>query len=181
MPLWLNLVLFQLAWVVTVAGAGQGYWWAGPIALVVLAAVVFRLTACPRSDFALLCFCCFVGLGVDSAWIQFGLLRFAEPVPFEDLAPIWILGMWMCFALTLNHSMRYFHGRPLLAAIFGLLGGPLAYSIAAGKFGAAEILGDERIAYAAIGLSWALVTPALVALAGRWRVDFDHQSASLPA
>lgn len=181
MPLWLNLVLFQLTWVATVAGAGQNRWWVGPIALVVLAVVVFRLTPWPRSDFALLCLCCFLGLAIDTAYVQLGLLRFAEPVPFDDLAPIWILCMWMSFALTLNHSLRHFHGRPLIAALFGLLGGPFAYYVAASKFDAAEILGDVRLAYLAIGISWALVTPLLVALAGRWQLEFDHRVGNPPA
>lgn len=175
MNFWLNLVLFQVAWVVTVAGAGAGYWWAGLVALVVLALVVFRLSPWPRSDFALLCTCCFIGLGVDSAFIQLGLLRFAEPIPFDGLAPIWILGMWMSFALTLSHSMRAFHKHLLVAAVFGLVGGPLAYYVAGQRFAAVEMLGNPWSGYLAIGLAWALATPFLAWLAGRWREEFDHQ------
>ena len=44
MNILLNLVLFQLGWVATVAGAGNGMWWAGPLSLVVLAVVTFRLS-----------------------------------------------------------------------------------------------------------------------------------------
>ncbi|GMU44996.1 MAG: DUF2878 domain-containing protein [Xanthomonadales bacterium] len=173
MSIWLNLVLFQLGWVATVAGAGLGYWWAGPLSLLVLAAVVFRLTPWPRTDLALLCAACLLGLVIDSAYLQFGLLRFAEPVPFDGLAPIWILGMWMSFALTLNHSMRFFQGRPIATGLLGLVGGPLAYWVAGSKFAAVEMLGDTRIGYAAIGIVWGLVTPLLVALASRWLPEFD--------
>ena len=33
--------------------------------------------------------------------------------------------MWMLFATTLNVSMRFLRGRPWMAAVFGLTGGPL--------------------------------------------------------
>ena len=175
MNILLNLALFQIGWVITVAGAGAGYWWAGPLSLLVFAAVTFKLTPWPRTDLALLCCACLIGLVVDTAFIQFGLLRYAEPVPFMDLAPIWILGMWMSFALTLNHSMRLFKAHLGLAAIFGLIGGPLAYYVAARNFAAVEILSDPWRAYAAIGVVWALVTPMLLKMASSWLPSCDPQ------
>ncbi len=175
MNMLLNLVLFQIGWVITVAGAGNGYWWAGPLSLLVLAAVTFKLTPWPRTDFALMCAACLIGLLIDTAYVQLGLLRYAEPVPFMDLAPIWILGMWMSFALTLNHSMRFFKQHLGLAAVFGLIGGPLAYFVAAHKFDAAEILGEPWLTYAVIGLVWAVITPLLLKLATDWLPRFDPE------
>jgi hypothetical protein len=175
MNLLLNLVLFQIGWVITVSGAGKGFWWAGPISLLVLAAVTFKLTPWPRTDLALVCVACLIGLAVDTAYIQLGLLRFAEPVPFMGLAPIWILGMWMSFALTLNHSMRYFKQHPGLAAMFGLVGGPLAYFVASRNFGAAEMLAAPWLVYGSIGVVWAVVTPMLLSLATHWLPRFDPE------
>lgn len=171
----LNLVLFQVGWVVTVAGAGAGYWWAGPLALLAFAAVTFRLTPWPRTDFALMCLACLLGLAIDTGFVQLGLLRYSEPVPFMDLAPIWILGMWMSFALTLNHSLRLFKQHLAWAALFGLVGGPLAYYVAASRFDAVEMLAVPALAYGAIAVVWAIVTPLLLALATRWLPRFDLQ------
>lgn len=171
----LNLVLFQLGWVATVAGAGAGYWWAGPLGLLAFAAVTFKLTPWPRTDLALLCVSCLIGLVVDTAYVQLGLMRFAEPVPFMDLAPIWILGMWMSFALTLNHSMRLFKAHLLAAAVFGLVGGPLAYYVAASKFGAVEMLGSTQLVYGTVAVVWAVMTPLLLWLASAWLPKLDPQ------
>lgn len=173
----LNLVLFQIGWVITVYGAGQGIWWAGPLSLLVLAAVTFSLTPWPRTDLALLCCACLIGLIIDSAYVQLGLLRFAETVPFSGLAPIWILGMWMSFALTLNHSMRLFKAQLFLSALFGLIGGPMAYYVAGQKFAAVEILATPWLAYSVIGLVWAVVTPLLLRLASRWVTTLDPATA----
>ncbi len=173
----LNLVLFQVAWVVTVAGAGAGYWWAGLAATAALGAIVFRLSPWPRTDFTLLCVACLVGVVVDSLYVQAGLLRYAEPVPFTGLAPIWIVAMWMSFALTLNHSMRFFKGKPVLSAIFGLVGGPLAYWVAQSKFAAVEFLWEPIWVYGVLGVAWAILTPFLMYLATSWLPRFDPAPA----
>lgn len=173
MNTWLNLVLFQLTWVVTVAGAGHGWWWAGPLALIVFAGIAFRLTPWPRTDLALMCAACLVGVVIDSAYVMLGLMRFAEPVPFMTLAPIWILGMWMSFALTLNHSMAFFKQRLGLAALFGLVGGPMAYWVAASRFGAVELTGSPLAVYGVLALVWGVITPLLLRLASQWLPRLD--------
>lgn len=175
----LNLVLFQIGWVITVYGAGHDVWWAGPMFLLVLAAVTFKLSPWPRTDLALLCSACLIGLIVDSAYVQFGLLRFAEPVPFANLAPIWILGMWMSFALTLNHSMRLFKSHLGLAAVFGLIGGPMAYYVAGQKFAAVEMLASPWLVYGAIAVVWAIMTPLLLMLASSWVPRLDPAEPNL--
>lgn len=177
MHILLNLVLFQVVWVSTVAGAAAGYWWLGPLVLLPFTAVVLRLSPWPRTDVALMCAACLVGVVVDSAYVQLGLMHFAEPVPFTGLAPIWILGMWMSFALTLNHSMRPFKAHLLWAGVFGLVGGPLAYWVAASKFNAVQMIGDPVWAYGTVGLAWALVTPGLLWLASTWLPYLDPPSA----
>lgn len=171
----LNLVLFQIGWVITVAGAGAGLWWAGPLSLLAFAAVTFKLTPWPRTDLALMCLACLIGLIVDTGFVQSGLLRYSEPVPFMGLAPIWILGMWMSFALTLNHSLGLFKKHLAMATLFGLAGGPLAYYIAASRFAAVEMLASPALAYGVIAVVWALATPLLLALATHWLPRFDPE------
>lgn len=48
-----------------------------------------------------------MGFVVDTVMAATGLLRYASPVPVEGIAPVWILSLWMGFALTLNHSLSY--------------------------------------------------------------------------
>mgnify|MGYP002777180360 CR=1 FL=1 len=177
MPTLLNAIFFQMTWVASVGGAAQGYWWAGLVALTLFAVWQFRVTQWPRADFALMCLACLLGLVIDSAFIQMGLLRFTDPVPFAELAPIWILGMWMGFALTLNHSLRWFRRRLLLGAVFGLIGGPLAYYVAEKQFEAVRFIGEPWIVLATLGLTWAVATPVLLKLSEQLvdRLDQDQR------
>lgn len=107
-----------------------------------------------------------VGLVADTAFLQAGLLAYAEPLPSVHLAPFWILVMWMNFALTVNVALRWLHGRYGLAAVLGLAGGPLAY-LAGVKLGAAALTADPVRAYGLIGLVWGVAVPLLFAVAER--------------
>ncbi len=71
--------------------------------------------------------------------------------------------MWMLFGTTLNVSMRWLRGRELVAAAFGLLGGPLSY-LAGQKLGGISLV-DELAALTALGLGWAVIMPLLLRLA----------------
>ena len=68
--------------------------------------------------------------------------------------------MWMLFATTLNVSMRWLRGRPKLAAIFGLIGGPASY-IAGQKLGGI-VLDNEFAALLALAIGWAVIMPVLI-------------------
>lgn len=167
MKRWLpNVIGFQLVWLATVAGAGMGLWWPGLLVLAVFAAWQLGCSHCPKADLKLVAAAVGLGLLVDSAWIWLGLLHFATPLPWDWLAPLWILVLWAGFALTLNHSLAALRQRPLLAVAFGALGGPLAYWFAGHTWKAATFT-EGPWPYLAIGLAWAVLTPALLSLSAR--------------
>ena len=77
----------------------------------------------------------------------------------NGFAPYWMLTLWIAFATTLNHSLRWLMHRPVAAALAGAIGGPLAY-LAGAKLGALA-LGTPAITLPFIALLW---TPAMIAL-----------------
>ncbi len=164
----LNAVAFQIVWACSVGGAAQGWWWAGPLALLVFATWQLPRSHCWQADLRLMIFAALLGFLVDSLWIQAQWLQFTAPTPSTQWAPIWIVTLWMAFALTLNHSLRLFKQRLVLAALFGLLGGPLSYWIASWAWQAVSLPHDEGLALLSIGVAWALLTPGLLSLSNRW-------------
>ena len=156
-----NFVGFQSVWFLSLFGAGTHRAWLGVIALAVFTAWHFRSAPNPRAELVLVVIACMVGLAVDTAFIQTHLLAYAEPLPFAGVAPYWILGMWINFALTLNGSLRWLHGRYALAAALGAIGGPLAYA-AGVRLGAAALLASEVVVYGVLALAWAIAVPLLV-------------------
>ncbi|MFY8133761.1 MAG: DUF2878 domain-containing protein [Aquimonas sp.] len=167
MKLLANIVCFQLVWMATVGGAAQGLWWAGPLAVALFAAWQVPLSSAPRADLKLMAIAAVAGFAIDSALVLSGLLTFSTPVPWDFAAPIWIIALWVAFALTLNHSMDSLKRRPVLAVLLGLIGGPLAYWVAAHVWNAVDLNGSTLLGLGVIGLVWALITPLLLALAER--------------
>jgi len=174
-----NAVLFQLAWIAFVGGAGRGNAWLGFAVLVPFAAWQFATSRWPRADALLLGVCGLLGLLIDSSLQAGGLLRYAAPGPWAPLAPPWILGLWMGFGLTMNHSMVFLRGRPLLGFVLGAVAGPLAYAIAARAWAAAELVPPTWRVYAALAVAWGIVTPLLAHAAAT--LSAHEQRASDPA
>lgn len=164
LPLIANAISFQLVWLITVAGAAAGRWWAGPLAVIVFAAWQLPLSPHRRADLKLMSIAALTGFAIDSVLVLAGLVTFRLPVPWESAAPIWIVSLWVAFALTLNHSMRPLKRSPMLAMLLGLLGAPLAYGIAARGWNAVDLNGSPTVVLVVIGLIWAVVTPTLLAL-----------------
>jgi Protein of unknown function (DUF2878) len=159
-----NLVGFQAVWLACVGGAGMGYWWAGLPVLALYAAFHFSVTPWRKADAVLVLLALLLGGAMDTAMLRLGLLQFAQPVPSTEIAPIWIFALWFGFALTLNHSMAFFKSRPIASAVFGLLGGPLAYWVAKDVWHAVSFGSDADMVYLSLAVGWALMCPLLMAL-----------------
>jgi fucose 4-O-acetylase-like acetyltransferase len=86
-----------------------------------------------------------------------GLLEYPSGMILPWLAPVWIIALWAGFATLLPVSLRWLLGRWRTAALFGAVGGPLAY-YAGMKLGAVSFP-DPVVALAALAGGWAVLTP----------------------
>jgi Protein of unknown function (DUF2878) len=163
-----NFVLFQLAWFACVITAARGSSWLGVLAVLLVAAV--HVVHSPRPKAALRLLLIVTGLGVvwDSSVLFTGWIRYVDGWSLVWLAPAWIIAMWTLFGTLLNVSLRWLRGRWLLAAGFGLIGGPLAY-YGGVKLGAVTLMQPFNVLLLQ-GIGWAMLTPLLVHLARRYDV-----------
>jgi hypothetical protein len=181
----INVLGFQLGWVACVSWRTPGLL----VALPVLAWFVW-VSERPARAVGLLLACTLVGLLCDGLLLGSGLLRLvglpgcgdglaggwlqvacsAPSPPWRTgllLAPAWMAVLWALLGSTLNHSMAWLQGRWLLAAVLGGVGGLASYE-AGVRLGAVEMV-DVVACRWSLGLGWALLMPALLALARRWR------------
>lgn len=163
-----NLVSFQICWFAFVWGGATGRWWLGFVPLALFAAWQLAVSRQRRSDLATIALAIALGALIESAMMHFGWFRYATPEPALALAPLWMVGMWANFGLTINHSLAMFKPRPLLAAAFGLLGAPLTYWLAGRGMDALSVPGSLGAALLAIGVAWAIAMPLLCACAMRF-------------
>lgn len=178
---WLaNALLFQLAWLAAVGGAGRGWAWCGPAAALAFALWQVPRSAWPRADAALVGCVALAGFAVDSLWAWSGLVTYAEAGPWPRLAPAWIVSLWVSFALTLNHSMAVLKPHPAWAALLGAAGGPLAYGVAESAWGAVVLATPPWQPLLALALAWGLLTPALLALGTRLQSLASPRALAVP-
>jgi len=163
-----NLVVFQMVWLACVWGAGVGMAWFGPLAAALFVTWHLRYTDARASDLRLIAIAIPMGIVADGLFAASGWFDYASPWPAASVAPVWIIAMWVGFALTLNHSMAFLRGRMAWAALFGLIGGPLAYWGAASGFAAVHFTVPTLWALTAVAVAWGLALPALYLFESRW-------------
>ena len=82
-----------------------------------------------------------------------------------ETAPMWLVSLWMLFAITINHSLGWLKERYLLAALMGFVFGPVAY-YGGSKLGAitmpVELGLNTTIIFS--GIIWAFVMPLLLVI-----------------
>ena len=174
MTFWGNLIGYQIVWFCAVIGAGRGLWWPGLIAAAIFMPLHFALARQDRTgrttDFKLLMAAILIGASLDGTVAASELARYAASgmtLPTGG-APLWILAMWASFALTLRHSMTFLLRRPVVALLFGAIGGPLAY-LGASRGWQAIVFAEPRwMALSTLAVGWALAMTLLTTLARRW-------------
>lgn len=162
-----NFVAFQAVWFAAVVGASYGLWWPGPIAAILFAAAHLLSPMRVRGDGFLIVVALLLGVVIDSAFAVSGALSYAAPFPSAQFAPLWILALWVGFALTLNHSLAYLAHRPLVATISGAIVGPISYWSAGRAFDAVTLGDPLWRTVLALSFGWAVAMLVLSLVARR--------------
>ena len=171
MRLWANLVGYQLVWFIAVIFAGADKAWPGVLAAVLFVTWQLVISRHRIVDLRLIATALLMGLLIDGGVSLAGWLHYAAPAPALPAggAPLWILGMWAAFSLTLNESLKFLQQQRWLAAAFGAIGAPLAYLGAARGWQAVSFVAPAWHAVAALAIGWGAAMVVLVTLARRRR------------
>jgi hypothetical protein len=173
MKFWLSLVGYQLVWFAAVIGASHELVWPGVLSMLIYAAAQLMFAGHARADLALMLTAVLMGFMLDGVLARTGWAYYAAAWPDAVLAPAWILALWASFALTFTQSLAYLQTRVWIAALLGLVGGPLAYLGASRGWHVVTFNQPAWRALLWLGIGWAMATPALAWLARRWSHALD--------
>jgi hypothetical protein len=179
-----NFVVFQAVWFVCVHGAANGSPWIGPAAAALLLPI--NLIFCPRpgAELRLWTVAGLLGLALDTALRSSGWIGFpAATNPGVDpalgiagfslqLAPLWIVTLWVAFGSLLNSSLTWLSGRPLLTVLMSAIGGPFSFWSGT-RMGATAVPGGS-MGYVALAIEYAVAVPILMQ-AGRSLTGAVHR------
>jgi hypothetical protein len=158
-----NMLRFQLGWFASVLGAAQGLAWLGPVVIAVILFFHLRAARHAGQEALLLSLTLFIGLLFETPPALLGWVGYTGHTAI--LPPLWMIALWVCFATTLNVSLRGLREHTALLALFGLIGGPVAYWGGVNLGAMHWLQAMPELIYLALG--WAVLTPLLGRLALR--------------
>ncbi len=161
----INFIGFQLVWFACVLGGAHDLLWAGPVAVAPL--IIWHLgnATLPSSELRLLIIGTLLGSLFDQALLSSGWIAYPESGWPTGLLPPWMVALWLGFCTTLNVSMRWLRTLPVIAVLFGAVGGPLAYW-AGVKLGAMVWLQPVNVAIS-LAIGWGVMMLVLSRLSAR--------------
>jgi hypothetical protein len=162
----LNFGLFQAVWFVTVLGAARGDAWIGPVAVLFFAAVHLAMVHDRGRELAYMVAIGLTGTALDSMLMALGVTGYAAtPASWPAfLVPPWITGCWIAFAMLPRFSLAWAARWPLVAAVFGAVGGPLSF-YAGLRFGATQFHPVPLVTWVVLGLEYAFLFPLMLRMA----------------
>jgi len=174
----LTFIAYEALWFAVVIGAARGYGWLS-IGLA-LCFIGWQLVASTQRDVAwrLVGIALVLGAVVDGGAHGLGLVQYASAAPAlpPGGAPLWILGLWASFGVTLAGAFRWIAGKPVLGAVLGAVGGPLSYLGAARGWATVTFASPTWHGLAYLAGGWAIAL-AMLALAAR--TSSTAQAASI--
>lgn len=131
-----NFIAFQAVWLACVLSASRGLVWPGLMAGGLFALVTIVAGRSRSADLQLVAWAVVLGGLLDSLWAWLGWMDYAA-APWGFWAPPWILGLWLGFAMTINHSLAWLRFKPVILAGLAAVACPFSY-YAGHRLGALE-------------------------------------------
>ncbi len=161
------MIGFYLGWWAAAWGASHSFAWIGPVVSVVLVGIHLRLTTDRKAEGIFILSMGLVGFLVETLAIQFGLFQLSS---LERLAPLWIVSMWILFALTFE-GMLALTMKPILLVLGAAVGGPISY-YAGEKMGLITYARPLALSIVLHALLWSALVPLLIWLRRRIYLRF---------
>ena len=162
----LNLLIFQVGWLVCVLGGNAYALIYTPLALALHHWFVLERTSEWR----------FVALVAGTGCLWDALMVFSGVINYTDAdligLPIWLICLWFLFATTFHHSLRWLANHLWLATVFAAVFGPFSYW-AGSQLSNADIGLPIISSLFIIAAGWSLLFPAGIYIAGKSRPLHD--------
>lgn len=150
-----NAVLFNILWLGLVV-IGNAFI---PLAILGLC-IHFSLSKSFIFEASVVACVAVIGLITDILLTMAGVFEFNH-------TPYWLGFLWLAFASTINHSLRWVSSIPYAAHFSGFIFAPLSY-LAAERFGAVDFGYSILTTYFLLGVVWLLLFNIFVQIKKNW-------------
>ena len=157
----INVIGFYLCWWLTIFGAISENYFIGPIVTMCFIILHLYKVANHKKEDMFLVISFFLGLLIESFLLNLNIVIHKGILVKYNLAPLWAVSLWVCFATTLFHSFKWLSKQYIITALLGVFSAPLIYfsmqSLGVISFGVDKI-------YVALfsSLLWGLFMPLFI-------------------
>ena len=150
-----NYAIYNVGWFAAILGAA----WHRPLTGFAIAAALTALhlwLATERTvEMRLVLMALGCGLVAEGIQVWSGTYRFTSGALVAWMSPPWMLALWAQFATTFRYSLRGIMTNPARAALFGFIGGPIAF-VAGEGLGAVTLAQPLWLGLARLAVTWSV-------------------------
>ena len=169
----INFVAFQCNWFACVFAAANGMPWLGPVTVSLWLLVHLKIHQQNlKPEFLLALFAGTLGYGLDSLMLIFNVIQFPAYAQLGYLSPLWMVALWLNFAMTNRHSLDWLNKKYIAISLFGGIGGALAYWTGH-KIGAI-VLPNITVSLAIVFIIWSIALVILYLVSDRLSSLFGY-------
>ena len=162
-----NIIGFYFCWWASIFGATNKFYFIGPIFVSIFLLIHFLYVINQKKEIIFILICFFIGLLIDSFFLRFDIIHYKGYLPDNfNIAPLWVVSLWMCFGSSISHSFRWVKGNYMSLFLLGAVSGPLIYASATKL----EVLYFNYAAYInliSVSLAWGVFLPFVVYLSDK--------------
>jgi len=162
-----NGIAFYIYWWLCFLGASKEEYFYGPIIGILYIIIHFIIIDNKFKEFKYILICMLFGFFVETLMLKFDFIFYKGILANKlDIAPFWIIILWMGFGTTVFHSFKWILGRYKLSVLLGSIFTPIAY-MSADKIGAITFNYSLLISYLILSFIWGITLLLLIYIADK--------------
>lgn len=122
-----NALGYQCSWILAMVFAGKGLEWFAALIVGGFLGLHLILTHRIKSDLWVMGVFLAIGFLIEFLNVKLGVLVFSWPYLSLFGVPVWLLSVWLSFAVLFGVTLRWMSGRYVLGSVLGAVFGPLSY------------------------------------------------------
>tara|TARA_Y100000590_G_C15638538_1_gene983981 strand:+ start:815 stop:1333 length:519 start_codon:yes stop_codon:yes gene_type:complete len=157
----INVIGFYICWWLTIYGAISQFYFIGPLATFIFIIVHLNKVTNHKKEDIFLLISFFLGVFIESILLNLNIIIHKGIFVKYNLAPLWAVSLWLCFATTLLHSFKWLSKKYIISSLLGMFSAPMIYfsmySLGVVEFGVSKIFVTLFTS-----ISWALFIPLFI-------------------
>ena len=124
----INLLGFYICWWLCIYGATQELYTIGPVSVFLYIVIHFIYLSDNKLEYLYIFICFILGFFIDTVLLKLSIVKYSGFLPENyNLAPLWVVCLWLCFSLSIFHSFKVLQTRYKESMLLGLVSGPFIY------------------------------------------------------